>query len=312
MLLLLGSVGVSIAQTFSATFIPSDLANDTEAALMLSGLKTGGLLLDVRVAGSSGGAFEFGVGLVSNTPFGPIGNLTLSGRADADTEGRFDLSLQGRGTAGPVAARLRLDAFNALPGRFEPARLVESERPFVGEDAGDAGVFGVWLGAGVSYRLERTLILDLESGGVWLAGEGFGGRLSAELQLRSLVERDDGAVLLAAYLAPGGANYAATGFEYRLNRRDAPLVRGALLLGVGPGGVAPGLRMTLLETSSETHFELVAGLEPYRTDAPPLRIRAGLTRDLSTSAWTVEGIGAHDLRDDAPVLALVTGYGWRF
>jgi hypothetical protein len=234
--------------------------------LDLSELDLVGVRVSLHLAAEPAGALQVGVGARRTLPIVPIGNVVLEGAAYASSRGELDLFAQGRGTIATVAARVRLEAFNVAPGRFDLTRLAEAEtRPHYQT----TGSLGLRLATGFTYRLDRFLVLVAEPELAWLLEQGFGGGLGAALQLRRLVESDDGHVLLFAGLEPGGeAGFVASGFEYRVNRPDWPTLRAAALLGAGGEGIRPGFRLSLGDVVEAWSYTLGLALEPYRRPGP--------------------------------------------
>ncbi|MDQ3461133.1 MAG: hypothetical protein M3498_17865 [Deinococcota bacterium] len=284
--LLLALVPLAGAQTlrFGLEAAPPGL----RPLLTASDLDAGWARVTLRLGVTPGRAFEVGAAARRTLTLGPLGNVILDTGADLSTAGEFDLSLQGRGTVATVAARLRLEAFNVGPARFERARaFAEDSRPAY-PLAGDHPL-GLRLAAGFSYRLDRLLVLAVDPELAWLSGRGFGGGFGAALQFRRLVGQDDGHALVLAGLEPGtGAGFAAAGFEYRLNRAGWPTLRATALIGGGSLGLKPGLRLELSGAAETLSYSLSLAAEPYRVPGPRFLGSLGLSHPL--------GAGTLDLR----------------
>jgi len=296
------------AQSASLGLTVSSDAPKPEVALY--NLALGNLRLDLRAAGAVSGPLELGLGLRTTLSLGPVGNVVLSGRSDLATDGQFSTRLHGAAVIGAVAVRGRIAAFNTDPGQFDLREAFEADaRPRLPEAW--AGGIGLSLGAGLTYRLERNIILELDPDLSYLTGQGFGGRLSAALQLRRLVEQDDGRVLLLADLAPGAVRgYVATGFEYRW-RRGLPATSASLWLGYGSLGLWPGVRLNLsgpVEEGWQGRLELA--LEPYRTDALPYRATALLQGPAGPGELSLHLLVAP--ASDLPPISLLMSYSFRF
>lgn len=270
----------STAFAQSVSFGVSLAGQNIKTSLSLADLDAEGVRLSLRFATGVYAPFELGVAARSTTLLGPLGNVVIDGDANVNALGQFDGFAQVAGTLASVAGLLRLEAYNVDPGRFEPARAYSLEaRPRYLLD----GDVGVSLTAGVTYRLERALILVAEPGLTWVSNRGLGARLSSTLQLRGLVERDDGHLLLLAEVEPGGAaGFVAAGFEYRLNRSDYPLLRAAALLGAGSPGLWPGARLSLGGSVAEVAYNLGLAVEPYRSTGPRYRGAATLRGPLGS------------------------------
>ncbi|HEX7021452.1 MAG TPA: hypothetical protein VF171_01250 [Trueperaceae bacterium] len=301
--------GAVRAQTLSIgsalSFRPPGLKLEPE--VLLRDVKQGALELDFRLAGLAAGPLEFGVGTRASLSYGPIGTVQLSGHANANTMGAFRVSLVGAGVITSVAARAQLRVFNVDAGSFA---LSQAYRTDAGPRTGSS-VFGVSLALGGSYRLGRRLIIDLDPGVRYLAGVGLGAHLTGALEFRDLVDRDDGVLLLLADLAAGGAEgYAAAGFEYRLSRRDLPLVRASLWLGAGTRGVLPGVRLAVTEAGrgSPVGYGFEFAIEPYRHDALPFRSRNYVTTQLGTGQVMLETVVGLDPSRRLPPFAASVHY----
>ena len=284
-----------------------------EPFFIVSDIDADGARLELRVAGLLRGPLEFGYGFRQNTSLGPIGNVTLRGRTDIDTGGAFDFIFSGDGVIGPVAARARLGIFNTNPGRFALLDLFGDIRPII-EPERLEGQVGFTLGGGVTYRIDRNLILDADPTFYYLTGMGFGFQLSSSLRFSRLVDTDDGVIVGLGGLEPGGdSGFAAVGFEYRLNRRDLPVVRGSLWLGAGSAGFAPGVRLLVSETrlAEPLRYSVEAAAEPFRTDIAPYRLNLMLGFDAGPGVLELRALGAAGGSFSEPSLGVGTAFSWR-
>ncbi len=286
-----------------------------EPDVRIEGIRAGGLRFGVRVAGDSeAGRFEGGASTRFSTSLGPLGNVAVTGRANADTAGAFAASVRGSGVLGPVGARIRLDAFNVNPGRFAPETLFEGERPFLlGAPSQEA--FAAQLGVGLTYRLSRTTIFTLDPDLLysWEDDEsGLGVRGTGTVELRRLRGRDNGIVLAEGYLEPGAdAGYGAAGFTYALNRRSLPTMRGTLLVGAGSEGLSPGARF-FMQKRDRLDYSLTLAAEPYRTDVPKVRGEASLAGALGSGTLHTTLLAAPTKDFDVPLLTLRSAYQFSF
>lgn len=289
---------------------------EVKPEIVLSDLKGEEIRLELRLAGGLGTPVEMGLGFRANTSLGPVGNLLISGRADLDTSGNFAVHLSGEGVLASVGLRAGLRVFNSNAALFYPQQASAANAAPLYAIVQKPGFVGLELELGLSYRLSRTIVLELDPSLNYVSAQGLGGHLDAALELRHIVERDDAAALLMAHLAPGGAGYGAAGFEYRLNRRDLPLLRGSLWLGAGSSGVTPGLRLSISDTQDSTplRYRLELALEPYRMDAFPYRGTIRLATDLGNGELAFMALAA---LGEAPTprlepFTLKLSYGWSF
>lgn len=268
------SFSIAWAQTLDiGAWLDSRLKVEPE--LSIGDVQYKGVTFQARLAGAVSGPLEFGLGASSDIPLSLVGNLSLQARADADTAGGFSIRAAGSGVLGKVAAQAGIAAYNVNPGHFEIADGFDAEARARLPAALLRGQAAFTLTLGGTYRTSRLTVLTLTPSLTYLSGSGVGTGLRGALQLRRLNGPDDGVIELAADLRPGGgAGYAAAGFEYRLNRRDLPLVRASLWLGAGTRGLWPGARLSLGQKLKSFSYQLELAAEPYRTDALPYRASA--------------------------------------
>lgn len=283
-----------------------------EPDVRLSGIKAEGLTFGLRAAFDlDAERFEAGANTRFSTSLGPIGNLAVTGAADADTDGAFAVSVRGNGVLGSVAARARLDAFNVNPGRFAPEDLLRDARPFL-LAAPSEETFAAQLGVGLTYRLDRTRILTLDPDLIYLRGGGLGVRGTGTLELRRLRGRDNGLVLIEGYLAPETqAGYGALGFTYALNQRNLPTIRGSLLVGAGSEGLLPGARFSA-QKRGRVNYSLEVKAEPYRVDAPRVSAEASLAGRLGDGTLRTTLVAAPTEDFGTPLFTLRSAYQFEF
>lgn len=216
---------------------------------------------------SAGSELELGLELREAGSLATVGNIVTSLAAHGSTDGRYGLRVSSRAALGPAALRVRGSVsdgnWSDLTGGGAPFPVL----PLLGP--GPAILGGE---IGVTYRASRRLVLDFEPG-VFVRGNSWGGRFSGELRLLRAFSGNDVAVLLHAFVEPGGrAASGAAGVRYTLNRQRAPSWSGAVLLGAGPAGLLPGARLIGSERLATGRLDLALHLEPYRLDSWPYRI----------------------------------------
>ena len=283
-----------------------------ETDIRLGGIEAEGLTFGVRAASDlEAETFEFGASTRFSTSLGPLGRVSVTGSAAADTAGAFAASVRGSGVLGPVGARARLDAFNVNPGRFEPEDLFAGERPFL-LAAPSEEAFAAQVGLGVTYRLSRTKILTFDPDLLYLRGDGLGVRGAGTLELRRLRGRDNGIVLAEGYLSPGAdEGYGALGFTYALNQRTLPTLRGSLLVGAGSEGLAPGARL-FVQKRGRLDYSLTLAAEPYRVDAPRVRAETSLAGALGSGTLRTTLLTAPTEDFSVPLFTLRSAYQFSF
>jgi hypothetical protein len=309
----LSLMGGAAAQTFGIAL--SALPGDTfslEPELQVRDLELSPVTLDLRLAKSLPGEFEFGLAGRFRSSFGPLGTVAVGAQADLDTAGGFDIGVTGSGALASTGLDASLSVFNRNPGTFSAPNAYTPPRPFFDPSSLGAGV-GTHLALGVTQRLGRTVILEALPTVSYLSGTGLGAGLEARLQFRRLVGRDNGVLLLAASTGPGSSrDFVAAGAEYQLNRRGLPSLSTALLLGRGSAGLLPGVRLNALGELSAFSYRAELAAEPYRPDTLPYRGSVALGTDLGEGALGIELGAALANPYVVPPLMLRASYGIRF
>ena len=297
---------LAAAQTFTVGTYASTAGFEPD--VRVEGVKALGLTFGFRAAGDvEGQRLELGATTRFNTSLGPLGNVAVTGAADADSAGAFAVSANGSGVLGPVGARARIAAFNTNPGRFAPEAAFLTARPFLLENPQEK-TLAAQFGLGITYRLGRTTILTFDPDLLYLNGGGFGVRGTATVELRRLRGRDNGIILAEGFLAPGAAEgYGALGFTYALNERSLPTLRGSLLVGAGSEGVLPGARLSF-QKQGEVDYSLSLAAEPYRVGVPKVRADASLAGALGTGELTTTLLVAPTENFGVPLFTLQSAY----
>lgn len=233
-----------------------------------------------------GGTVGFSVGFVgapllaldlsTNRTFGPIGNVVLDARGALRSDGLGEADLSVRGVAGPVAIRVTASAFGAEAQRFRPLAVASDDRPTWTRS-------GVGLGIGVTGRLGRTVVLEVEPD-VHFTPVGTGWRAAVALRLLRAWQQNEIRVVARGSLSPGThAAEGAVGVGLVLPRGRAPDLAFATYLGASAKGVRPGATLDVAEDlGAGARLAVRAAYEPYRLDADPLRIATDLTLPAST------------------------------
>jgi hypothetical protein len=289
-----------------------------EPEVQLRDLETGPATLDLRLAGGVREPLEAGAAARWRSLFGPLGTVAVSGHADASTAGAFELGVGGSGALAATGLDASLSVFNRNPGAFAPtAAYALASRPFFRPLVrpfvlGGAGV-GAHLELSATQRLGRTLILEATPTLSYLAGTGFGAGFVGRLQLRRLVESDNGVALLEAGTGPGpGRSFIAAGAEYQLNRQGLPVLTGALLLGSSEAGMRPGLRAGAAGELSRFTYRAELAAEPYRPTAPPYRANLAVGTALGPGALVLELGAALENDFGVPLVLVRSSYAFRF
>ena len=310
--------GSAAAQTFGVAL---SYHGAFEPEVQLRDLGLGPAALDLRVADGLAGPLEVGAVLRFRTSFGPLGTVSVAGHADADTAGAFELGADASGALAATGVDASLAVFNRNPGAFSPtAAYALDSRPFLPSagpvppvSSDESAGTGAYLAVGVTQRLGRTLLLEATPALSYRSNLGLGVGFDARLQLRRLVDSDNGVVLLEGTTGPGaGRAFLAAGAEYQLNRRGLPALTGAVLLGSGIGGVRPGFRGSAAGELGRVSYRAELAAEPYRTTAPPYRANVSAGTALGPGALGLE-LGAALANDyGVPPLLLRGTYAFRF
>jgi len=306
-LLILGS---SSAQTFGVAF---SYGGSPEPEVQLRELDLGQATLDLRVADGVTGPLELGAAVRFRSTFGPLGTVSAVGHADLDTVGAFELGADASGALAATGLDATINVFNRNPGAFAPtAAYALGSRPFFLPTEENVGV-GAYLAVGATQRLGRTLLLTATPKLSYQPGLGLGAGFDARLQLRRLLESDNGVVLLEGNTGPGaGRAFVAAGAEYQLNRRGLPSLTGALLLGSGSAGVRPGFRGSAAGEVARFSYRAGVSAEPYLETAPPYRANLALGTVLGPGALGIEFGAALENDFDVPPALLRASYALRF
>lgn len=239
-----------------------------DAWLGVDGARVAGATLSLQLRAPSA---QITFGLTANQAFGPLGNLIFEADAAARLRGPAGPVAQGsvgaRGVIGPVALRLKLQAFGADAAAFSPLALASAERPNLGGPAAAVQL-------GVTGRLSRNLILEAGPE-LYLTGAGVALRVDAALRLLRAVGDNELRLLLHAYGAPGlGSGAVAAGAGVVFPRGRQPDISVAALVGVSPAGLLPGASVSLGQRLDTVSLDLQFAAEPYRLDVAPLRLQA--------------------------------------
>ena len=315
--LLLVMVGLPVFSTAQTFGVALSYDGVLEPEVQLRDVDLGAATLDVRVADGVMGPLELGAVLRFRSSFGPLGTVSVVGHADADTAGAFELGADAAGALAGTGVDASLSIFNRNPGAFSPATAYAlASRPFftVTEASLDESTgVGAYLAVGATQRLGRTLLLEATPALSYQSGVGLGAGFDARLQLRRLVESDNGVVLLEGNTGPGaGRAYLAAGAEYQLNRRGLPALTGALLLGSGETGVRPGFRGSAAGEAGRFSYRAELAAEPYRTTAPPYRADLSAGTALGPGALGLELGAALTNEFGVPPILLRGTYAFRF
>jgi hypothetical protein len=239
----------------------------------------------VTLGVSYDGAAQLHLGMQANETFGPVGNVVGEGTVTVRTDGAAQGALGVRGVLGPVALGVQLTGFTDPPARFDPLAVAGDARPDVA-----SGGWGVSLDA--SGRPARTWIVQANPQLYVLPG-GTAWRADARVRWLRAIGPHELSLRLRGYLPPGAAGDAALGVGFTYHRRRAPDLDGALYLGVGAGGFAPGLTASLAQDLGPVQARLDVHAEPYRRDVPPYRARLDLSFGVGSGTATVAGAAAH-------------------
>lgn len=301
------STGASLAQTLEFG-LTTNSTLQFEPEITLSNLSLRDTRLALRLAGGISGPLEFGLQMRETSSFGPAGNILLTGQADLNSLGAYDLSLGAEGVIASIAASLKSSVFNTEAGAFVLADAFTDDTRASFPVTDWAAAFDLSF----SYRLNRGLILNAAPSFYISSGQSIGGRLGLETRLLKLFSDDDLSFKALAYLSPGASNgYGAFGIDYKVNQRRLPAMNASLWLGAGTKGIWPGLEASISQKLSDLNLAYSASLwlEPFRTDMPLLRANANLDYSLATGTL---GTSLFARYADQPDLSLTLYYRLNF
>lgn len=260
-------------------FAGTVLAQTVEFGVGYPAAESAGLRAEVVFAGvpaergtaglrfAAGEELELGLHLREAGSLATVGNLITTLAAHGSTGGRYALAFTARGVLGPAALRLRASAFDGHPPLAPLAEGEFSELPLLG-----AGGTVLGLEMGVAYRVSRTLIVDAAPA-LFLRSGRLGAGFDGESRLVRFHGRNDLSLLLHLFAEPGFDRLtAAVGAGYTFNRRRAPSWTASGWLGWGPGGPAPGGRLSGRQRLENGSLNLLLAAEPYRLDRWPYRL----------------------------------------
>lgn len=284
----------ALGQTMEfAVDYPAAEATNPRLALLFEDVPRDGGKVGLRVAAGDG--LELGLRLRQAGSVATVGNIVSVLAADASSTGRFAVASTTRGVLGPAAVRIRASVSDGgeplapvAEGAFGPLPLLSGRGALLG------------LEAGLDYRVSRRLIVGVAPG-MFLQNGQIGGRFNGEARFVRAVSGNDLTLLTYAFAEPGSGRLTASlGLAYTVNRRRAPSWTAAALLGWGPDGPLPGLRVSGSERLEDGSFDLSLALEPYRLDWWPYRFEAGYRHEI-----------AHGELRAAVTAGLEPGSGWK-
>lgn len=229
-------------------------------------------LEDQRVPGGRAGLglsgpapLRLDMSLRRTTGLGVLGNIVLDVDGSISTDGGVTAALSGRAAAGPLAFRLNADAASSLAAR-----------------TGGSAPTRWSVGAGVTWRVERNLLLLVDPVVGRSPEGGLAFVLPVEVQLPRSVGRHDLRLRVeGGFAGPGAAGpYAAAGAGLRIDRGRAPAWEAWLLFGGRGRRVSPGLSLQLREDAGRHTARAALLLEPWRTGTGLFDLQLG---------WTVRG-----------------------
>ncbi len=294
LLLALAVPAAARAQTLRLGMVAGDPGIAPRASLRVENASVGSNRVMLGLAYD--GAAQLDLGMQANQTFGPLGNIVGEATMALRTDGAVQGALGVRGVLGPVALGVRLSGFTDPPARFDPLMVAGATRP-----AFAAGGWGLALDA--SGRPARSWIVEA-SPQLYLLPTGAAWRADARLRWLRAIGPHELSLRLRGYLPPGASGDAAVGLGFTYHRRRAPDLDGALYMGVGAGGFAPGATASLSQALGPVQATLGLDAEPYRRDAPPYRAHLDLSFDLGTGNATVSGAAASGPGGSSAVLAL--------
>jgi hypothetical protein len=234
-------------------------------------------LLDLRVGDDT---FDVGVGWLGTAPSaaaawrrtvaaGPIGTLVIDGRAGIDAGGAA-AAAGVRGTAGPVALRVELEAGTRPPAPFGVLARAPATAPPAPDGArlagAAAGRLRADLTAGVTWRPDRLWTVDLAPG-VHVGAAGWAGGAAVSLRRATVATDLDLSGRLDLAVGPA-AGHAAAGITLHHVPRRAPESRATLWWGGAWGAPGPGFEFAWVTREAGSQLTLAGGWGPAWADRP--------------------------------------------
>jgi hypothetical protein len=221
---------------------------------------------------------------------GPIGNLLVEGHAGRDALGAA-AGLGGRGTAGPVALTVRLDAgdrpvapWPVLDAAVDVTAVADPRRR-TGAATSSALVTA---SATATWRAARAWTVVVEPHLVWTSvGWTAGGEASVR---RAAWARDLDVSLRAAWLPGQVAGHTAVGFTLHHVPRRAPASSATVWYGAGSSGRGPGAELAWIVRDGAAETKLRAGWSAFWSDRPTAYVALDAQAPTEHGQWRL-GLG---------------------
>ncbi len=257
--------------------------------VVLSGWRSGDDVLDVGLGWSHGEAAA-AARWRRTLAAGPIGNLLVEGHAGVDGAG-VGAGLTARGTAGPVALAVRLDAGTRPAGPWALLETAVDAGPLADprrRTGATADAVVVTAAVAATWRIDRAWTVIAEPHGAWTPTGWTGG---GEVSVRRAGWAEDLDASLRAVWAPGrAARHAAVGVTLHHVPRRAPASSATLWYGGGSSGHGPGAEIawTVREGAAET--ALRAGWAAFWSDRPDAYLALDARAPAAGGQWRL-GVG---------------------
>lgn len=308
-----GSRRVVLVTAVLLAALPLTARAETLQATLGSSLRTGApgaqaaaslQLRDVRVQDTHvalgltvDDAVQLDLAMRATDSFGPLGNVIGEADFAVRTDGQAQGSLGARGVLGPVALGVRLSGFTTIPARFDPLAIAGADRPSFA-----SGGWGVGLDGTV--RPIRSLVVEAAPE-LYLVDGRASWRFDGRLRWLRAIGPHELSLRLLGYLAPGAsAGDAAAGVGFTYRRRRAPALDGAVYLGFGPGGLAPGATASLSQQLGPVLASLAVEAEPFRRDVAPYRLQLSASFAAGPGTASLLAAGAAGPAGDRAALQL--------
>lgn len=270
-------------------------APTVRARATLFDLRVGDDAFDVGVArldGAVGAAASWRRTVVA----GPVGTLVVDGRAGVDADG-VGFAAGVRGTVGPVALRVAIEAGTRAPAPFGVLERAPATAAPLADGARLTGALaGTWrydLALGAVWRPDRSWTWELAPR-LHADAAGWSGGAALSLRRAGVATEVDLSGRIDLATGPLGGHLAAGVTLHHVPRR-APESRATLWWGGGRGAAGPGIDVAWVVRDAGAQLTVAGGWGPAWSDRPAsyaaLALLAPLPRGTAQAglAWRADG-----------------------
>lgn len=287
---LLPLAGVAAGQTLTVALgLDAGAGPPPRVRLAVHDLRIGDDAFEVG-AGRLAGRFTAAAAWRRTLAAGPLGTLVLDGRVGWEAAG-WGVGGSLRGTIGPVALRLDLDAGSRPAVAWAVlARAAAAAEVPAGDPARLTPGTAAWRAdavLGATWRIDRVWTLDATPR-LHASPAGWAGGLAARVRRAGVAPDVDLAVRFDGAAGAAGG-HAAVGLALHHVPRRSPESRIGAWWGGGPHGAGPGLEVAWAARAGDDLVALTLGLGPAWSDRPVAFAAAGWQRPWQGGSLALAG-----------------------